>query len=157
MTTITTAKLREIAHYMNTTMHDIRALAVSRGVTIDDTPADTDAEEQTMAMTITQEQFEAASRAYRVSGNPDPLLGAFIAAGITIAPPEPPEAMVRLAREIADRAAGYCDPALTHPCEKAALAALQHVVDVVKPLVLNERHWTRETLLDDLLHALGAA
>ena len=37
MTTITTAQAREIAHYMNTTVHDIRALAISRGVTIDDT------------------------------------------------------------------------------------------------------------------------
>jgi hypothetical protein len=53
MTTITTAKAREIAHYMNTTVHDIRALAISRGVTIDDTPVDdteTDAEEQEAAM-----------------------------------------------------------------------------------------------------------
>lgn len=52
MTTITTAKAREIAHYMNMTVHDIRALAISRGVTIDDTPVDdteTDAEEQEAA------------------------------------------------------------------------------------------------------------
>jgi hypothetical protein len=52
--------------------------------------------------------------------------------GITITPAEPPEAMVRLAREIADRAAGYCDPAEKHPCQKVALAALQHAADVVQ-------------------------
>jgi hypothetical protein len=59
MTTITTAKAREIAHYMNTTVHDIRALAISRGVTIDDTPVDdteTDAEEQEAAMQDDLEQ-----------------------------------------------------------------------------------------------------
>jgi hypothetical protein len=63
MTTITTAKAREIAHYMNTTVHDIRALAISRGVTIDDTPVndtETDADEQEAAMQDDLEQRVAA-------------------------------------------------------------------------------------------------
>lgn len=60
MTTITTAKLREIAHHLGLPVGVVRQFAFRNGVTIDDTPADT--EEQTMGkMTITQEQLEKAA------------------------------------------------------------------------------------------------
>ena len=78
--------------------------------------------------TITHEQFEAAIKALPpVAETADAMRAAFAAAGITIAPPDPPEAMVKLAREIADRETADW-PAVTNRCAKAALAALQHAV-----------------------------
>lgn len=72
---------------------DVRQFAFRNGVTIDDTPADT--EEQTMGkMTITQEQFEAACTDARITSASGRIITERL--GITITPAEPPE-MVKLA------------------------------------------------------------
>jgi hypothetical protein len=107
--------------------------------------------------TITQEQFEAASRAYRVSGNPDPLMGAFIAAGITITPAEPPEAMVKLAEDFARKAwmSAQGDPG--RAAKISSLLTLQHAVGVVKVQPVRGRS-SGESLVavEEILTALGA-
>lgn len=80
--------------------------------------------------TITHEQFEAATSAAAWERDVDvasSVRAAFAAAGITIAPPEPPQGMVKLAREIAERETADW-PAVTNRCAKVALAALQHAV-----------------------------
>ena len=111
--------------------------------------------------TITQQQFEAAYEKYKAgcqNTDQDDFAVSLATLGITITPAEPSEAMVKLARQIASKVHGcHPDDVLTVGSGyQAALAALQHAVDVVKPIVMNERHWTRETLLDDILNALGA-
>jgi hypothetical protein len=74
--------------------------------------------------TITRAEFEAACNA--ASCGSEGVRAIFAAAGITIADPAPPEAMVKLAREIVRAVPdGYCgDPPTPYD---AALAALQHV------------------------------
>jgi hypothetical protein len=90
--------------------------------------------------TITREDWDTLQR---IAGR---MGGRFVLNdGITITDPEPPEAMVKLAREIAasqynpfDQADAWTvGPMLTgqkdgHPAVKAALAALQHVEKVVR-------------------------
>jgi len=150
VTTITTAKLREMAHTLSTTPDDLLVLASSNyGVTIDDTPADTDTEEQIMAMKITQEQFDAA----RMKADIGPTFARrFIdQLGITITPAPPSAEMVKLAREIgAETAKDW--PAVESMCSKAALATLQHAVDVVKGAGATDTL----TLRTAILTALGA-
>lgn len=84
--------------------------------------------------TITQEQFEAAKGAAQsaISGQRCALTAALTTLGITITPAEPPEAMVKLAREIVFRMSGGFSFAEDDAAMRAALAALQHTVDVVK-------------------------
>ena len=59
MTTITTAKLREIAHTLGVSPEHLKCvIGVTWGVTIDDTPAD-ETEHDMDKMTTTQEQLAA--------------------------------------------------------------------------------------------------
>jgi hypothetical protein len=82
--------------------------------------------------TITQEQFEAGLKALPPIGDTrDCIKAVFAAAGITIAPPEPSEEMVKLAREIAETTApGWL--AIHSAGTDIALATLQHVERVVR-------------------------
>lgn len=82
--------------------------------------------------TITHEQFEAAiDAAGGCVADRCVLHAAFAAAGITIAPPEPPEAMVKLARGIV-LVTGIEEGSIAwERGMKAALAALQYVDKVV--------------------------
>ena len=87
-------------------------------------------------MTITHDALADKAKHY---GLPELAAANFVAAlGITVAPAEPPETMVKLAREIAatlypgDEAVITSGQWDTGAGVKAALAALQHAVDVVK-------------------------
>jgi hypothetical protein len=82
-------------------------------------------------MTITHAELEAARQIAEPIADSDGYIERMLQAlGITIAESEPPEAMVKLAREIVQDVpsvtGGYVD------MQNAALAALQHAVDVVK-------------------------
>lgn len=137
--TITTAKLREIAHTLGASVEYTRQVLSSEyDVQIDDTP---DTGEQSMT-TITEEQFEAArkraiERAVDTASLHNRTEYSRLFAeelGFTIAPPEPPEAMVNLAREIAESETQHW-PAVKSICTDVAIAALQHAVaKAEKPL-----------------------
>ena len=110
--------------------------------------------------TITQEQFEAAQRAWRHAQGGNGLELAFAAAGITITPPAPPETMVKLAREIAVQV-------LRNPCNDeqwklanaSALAALQHVEKLLRDarcLVDSDTKGDALISRNDLLTAIGS-
>jgi hypothetical protein len=103
--------------------------------------------------TITRKQFEAAVRAYQ---NGADVGGVIRAAGITIADPEPPEEMVKLAREIADNLEAKFSPALPLAYQ-GALATLQHVEKVV---LEEDTNWGKgrsaKVALKRLLTELGA-
>jgi hypothetical protein len=150
MTTITTAKLRYIAHTLGTTPERLQPVIRARFcATIDDTPADT--EEQTMAMTtIMQEQVFAGADHHRIDRHDALKLVASL--GITITPAEPPAGMVKLAREIANNV-NDVDPVFA-----AALAALQHAVDVVRnaPVDGSAAPWHVTASITHILTALGA-
>lgn len=102
---------------------------------------------------ITREQLEAMVNIFK--NQEADCHGSFTAAldsiGITIAKPEPPEAMVRLAREIVAREVIRW-PAAEPVCEKVALAALQHAEKVVREHT-NSMGWANP---DDILRKLGA-
>jgi hypothetical protein len=94
-----------------------------------------DTEEQTMPMgkmTLTEAQFEAIRQGvWNANGCRKLAAQAFIKEGITITPAEPPAEMVKLARAYADSLG--LPSAHEHRIAYAAhLAALQHVVNVVK-------------------------
>lgn len=77
--------------------------------------------------TITHEQFEAACS---ISNVPEAALRtALWDLGITIAPPEPPKAMVKLARDAVIAAAPIGD---WDTWQDGYVAALQHAVQVVR-------------------------
>lgn len=88
----------------------------------------------------------------------DECFAALTRAGITITDPEPPEAMVKLAREMV---AGLPDRGLVQwterDLERAALAALQHVEKAVRE---EGRHWengrSAKAALLSILTAIGA-
>jgi hypothetical protein len=101
--------------------------------------------------TITQEQRDVL---FKAGGRSKHFDDALARAGIAVKQ-EPPAEMVKLARAYAD-SLGLPSAHEYRIAYEAHLAALQHAVDVVGPIVMNERHWTRDTLLDDLLTALGA-
>ena len=107
-----------------------------------------------MAMTITQEQYDASVK----DGTFKQLLEDI---GITITPAKPPEAMVKLAREIV---AKTCDQQQQvrevmlgswddHAVMRVALAALQHAVNVVKG---DGDPSASLAIKADILHKLGA-
>lgn len=147
MTTITTAMLRSLAHTLALPIDDVRQFAFRNGVTIDDTPADT--EEQTMAMTITQEQHDTAQKLAKRAG------GRFVLNdGITITPAKPPE-MVKLAsaadiRWNGDRhgnlngyATGYLH-ALQHAVAKAEKPLQSYADPVTGDVYIHQRTYLRE-------------
>ncbi len=109
--------------------------------------------------TITQEQFDIVQRlARRMGGN------FVLNDGITITPAEQPAEMVKLAREIV---AKICDQQQQvrevmiggwddHAVMRAALAVLQHAVDVVKGAPFTEGVPGGLVSRATVLNALGA-
>lgn len=96
--------------------------------------------------TITQEQFDNVQRLARRMG------GSFVLnEGVTITPAESPEAMVKLAREIAREAVDGGDLYV-----RVALAALQHAVDVVKGAHAVAEYGDWRVSRSAILNALGA-
>ena len=85
-------------------------------------------------MTITQEQLEAACyNATDLEDVDDIIKATLITLGITIAPAEPPDAMVRLAWTFVEGLPRTVEmtPDERQFAKRAALAALKHAVDVV--------------------------
>lgn len=93
--------------------------------------------------TITREQLRELSGGKLTDDELAKIAAHF---GYTIAEPEPPEAMVKLAREIVDRLLDEC---LVTP-EQAALAALQHADKIVV------RHMFANETRDEIRRAFGA-
>jgi hypothetical protein len=104
--------------------------------------------------TITREQFEAALRAYRDGAD---VGGVIRAAGITIADPEPPEEMVKLAREIATKVDQECfESGVVAAPSDYTQAALQHVEKVVRGDEREAHPRVVEQFRANLLTAIGA-
>ena len=114
--------------------------------------------------TITHEQFEAFVERVGAGGGPQ-CVAALHDLGITIAPPEPPEGMVKLAREIAAKEGSWTERygqeildgrVDDHYGVKIALAALQFADKVVRKTGEGRGLYTPADACDEIRRKLGA-